>query len=65
MEVIGPVRVVHQYVNMPEQSAEFYNETTGTFEEVSAFSQPKKFSINDEFIWTFLTGARLPTSNGL
>lgn len=34
MEVIGPVRVVHQYVNMPEQSAEFYNETTGKFEEV-------------------------------
>ncbi|KMQ94923.1 neutral ceramidase-like protein [Lasius niger] len=34
MEVVGPVRVVHQYVNMPEQSAEFYNETTGQLEEV-------------------------------
>ncbi|KAM0726433.1 Neutral ceramidase [Formica fusca] len=34
MEVAGPVRVVHQYVNMPEQSAEFYNETTGKLEEV-------------------------------
>ncbi|XP_011170954.2 neutral ceramidase [Solenopsis invicta] len=33
-EVFGPVRVVHQYVDMPEQSAEFYNETTGNFEEV-------------------------------
>lgn len=36
VEVIGPVRVVHQYVNMPEQSAEFYNETTGKSEEVHA-----------------------------
>lgn len=34
MEVIGPVRVVHRYVNMPEQSAEFYNETTRKFEKV-------------------------------
>ncbi|TGZ52074.1 Neutral ceramidase [Temnothorax longispinosus] len=34
VEVIGPVRAVHQYVNMPEQSAEFYNETTRIFEEV-------------------------------
>lgn len=35
MEVIGPVRVVHRYVNMPEQSAEFYNETTRKFEKVN------------------------------
>ncbi|XP_029154974.1 neutral ceramidase [Nylanderia fulva] len=34
MEVVGPVRVAHQYVNMPEQTAEFYNETMGRFEEV-------------------------------
>lgn len=34
MEVVGPVRVVHQYVNMPEQTAEFFNETTGKLEEV-------------------------------
>ncbi|XP_011872578.1 PREDICTED: neutral ceramidase [Vollenhovia emeryi] len=34
VEVLGPVRTVHQYVNMPEQSAEFYNETIGKFEEV-------------------------------
>ncbi|XP_072745601.1 neutral ceramidase [Anoplolepis gracilipes] len=34
LEVAGPVRVVHQYVNMPEQSAEFYNTTTGKLEEV-------------------------------
>lgn len=34
MEVVGPVRVMHQYVNMPEQKAEFYNETTGKLEEV-------------------------------
>ncbi|KYN38173.1 Neutral ceramidase [Trachymyrmex septentrionalis] len=34
MEVIGPVRVVHQYINMPEQSAEFYNETTKKVEQV-------------------------------
>ncbi|XP_071554309.1 neutral ceramidase isoform X2 [Temnothorax nylanderi] len=34
VEVIGPVRAVHQYVNMPEQSAEFYNETTRKSEEV-------------------------------
>lgn len=33
-EVIGPVRVVHRYVNMPEQTAEFYNETTSKLEEV-------------------------------
>ncbi|KYN01821.1 Neutral ceramidase, partial [Cyphomyrmex costatus] len=34
VEVIGPLRVVHQYVNMPEQFAEFYNETTKKTEEV-------------------------------
>lgn len=34
VEVIGPVRVLHRYVNMPEQSAEFYNETTKKLEEV-------------------------------
>lgn len=34
MEIVGPVRVVHQYVNMPEQTAEFHNETTGKLEEV-------------------------------
>lgn len=34
MEVVGPMRVVHQYANMPEQTAEFYNETTGRVEEV-------------------------------
>lgn len=33
-EVVGPVRVIHRYVNMPEQSAEFYNETTKKMEEV-------------------------------
>lgn len=33
-EVIGPIRVVHRYVNMPEQTAEFYNETTRSVEEV-------------------------------
>lgn len=40
MEVAGPVRVVHQYVNMPEQSAEFYNETTGKLEEVNNGCRP-------------------------
>ncbi|XP_025992627.2 neutral ceramidase isoform X2 [Solenopsis invicta] len=34
VEVFGPIRAVHQYVDMPEQSAEFYNETTGKFENV-------------------------------
>ncbi|KAL0125798.1 hypothetical protein PUN28_004691 [Cardiocondyla obscurior] len=34
VEVIGPIRAVHQFVNMPEQSAEFLNETTGKVEEV-------------------------------
>ncbi|XP_011300650.1 neutral ceramidase [Fopius arisanus] len=34
-EVSGPVRVVHRYVNMPEQKAEYYNETTGRVEELS------------------------------
>lgn len=33
-EVIGPVRVVHRYVNMVKQSAEFYNTTTGQIEKV-------------------------------
>ncbi|XP_012227220.1 neutral ceramidase [Linepithema humile] len=33
-EVIGPVRVVHQYVDMPKQSAKYYNHTTGQIEEV-------------------------------
>ncbi|XP_053985097.1 neutral ceramidase [Hylaeus volcanicus] len=33
-EVIGPLRVVHRYVNMPEQTVEFYNETTGETEMV-------------------------------
>ncbi|XP_014475825.1 PREDICTED: neutral ceramidase [Dinoponera quadriceps] len=33
-EVVGPVRVVHRYVNMPEQSAEFYNGSTGQTEKV-------------------------------
>lgn len=35
VEVIGSVRVVHQYVNMPEQSALFYNETTDKVDEVN------------------------------
>lgn len=30
------MRVVHRYVNMPEQRAEHYNETTGRMEEVKA-----------------------------
>ena len=34
-EVRGPVRVIHRFVNMPEQTAEFYNETTKQFENVS------------------------------
>lgn len=33
-EVIGPLRVVHRYVNMAEQTAEFYNETTKETQEV-------------------------------
>ncbi|XP_034181151.2 neutral ceramidase isoform X2 [Osmia lignaria lignaria] len=33
-EVIGPLRVVHRYVNMAEQTAEFYNQTTGKTEMV-------------------------------
>ncbi|XP_043250741.1 neutral ceramidase [Colletes gigas] len=33
-EVIGPLRVVHRYVNMPEQTAEFYNDTTKKTEKV-------------------------------
>jgi hypothetical protein len=38
-EVIGPLRVVHQYVHMPEQSAEYYNRTTGQFEKVNSSCQ--------------------------
>ncbi|OAD57342.1 Neutral ceramidase [Eufriesea mexicana] len=33
-EVIGPLRVVHRYVNMVEQTAEYYNETTQKTETV-------------------------------
>ncbi|CAL7938819.1 unnamed protein product [Xylocopa violacea] len=33
-EVIGPLRVVHRYVNMAEQTAEYYNETTRRTEQV-------------------------------
>ncbi|XP_017893250.1 neutral ceramidase isoform X2 [Ceratina calcarata] len=33
-EVIGPLRVVHRYVNMVEQTAEFYNETSKEIEKV-------------------------------
>ncbi|XP_043588615.1 neutral ceramidase [Bombus pyrosoma] len=33
-EVIGPLRVVHRYVNMVEQTAEYYNETTRRTETV-------------------------------
>ncbi|XP_012141148.2 neutral ceramidase isoform X2 [Megachile rotundata] len=33
-EVIGPLRVVHRYVNMAEQTAEFYNHTSGRTETV-------------------------------
>lgn len=33
-EVIGPLRVVHQYVHMSNQTAEFYNETMGKIETV-------------------------------
>ena len=33
-EVIGPLLVVHRYVDMPTQSAEYYNETTRTTETV-------------------------------
>lgn len=33
-EVIGPLRVVHRYVNMVEQTAEYYNETTQRTETV-------------------------------
>ncbi|CAK9823728.1 Neutral ceramidase [Anthophora retusa] len=33
-EVIGPIRVVHRYVNMVEQTAEFYNSTTRKTEQV-------------------------------
>lgn len=33
-EVIGPVRVVHQFVDMPRQTAEFYNITSGNVEKV-------------------------------
>ncbi|XP_076761609.1 neutral ceramidase [Xylocopa sonorina] len=33
-EVIGPLRVVHRYVNMTEQTVEYYNETSRTFERV-------------------------------
>lgn len=44
MEVVGPVRVVHQYVNMPEQTAEFYNETTGKVEEVRGCTSAMGYS---------------------
>lgn len=37
-EVIGPLRVVHRYVNMVEQTAEYYNETTQRTETVSQIS---------------------------
>ncbi|XP_011498417.1 PREDICTED: neutral ceramidase [Ceratosolen solmsi marchali] len=33
-EVKGPVRVVHRFVEMPKQKANFYNETTKKMEEV-------------------------------
>ncbi|XP_014616337.1 PREDICTED: neutral ceramidase [Polistes canadensis] len=33
-EVVGPIRVVHQFVDMPKESATFYNKTTGEFEKV-------------------------------
>ena len=35
-EVKGPVRVVHRYVDMPKQKANFYNATTKKVEEVIA-----------------------------
>ncbi|XP_014217171.1 neutral ceramidase isoform X2 [Copidosoma floridanum] len=31
-EVVGPVRVVHRFVDMPNQNATFYNETSGEVE---------------------------------
>ncbi|XP_012268113.2 neutral ceramidase [Athalia rosae] len=34
-EVTGPIRVIHQYVRMTEQTAQFYNESTKSFEEVT------------------------------
>ncbi|XP_046412285.1 neutral ceramidase [Neodiprion fabricii] len=34
-EVTGPIRVIHQYIRMPEQEAEFFNETTGNVENVT------------------------------
>ncbi|XP_043667870.1 neutral ceramidase [Vespula pensylvanica] len=33
-EVIGSIRVVHQFVDMPKESATFYNTTTGEIQEV-------------------------------
>ncbi|XP_066591652.1 neutral ceramidase [Prorops nasuta] len=33
-EVVGPLRVVHRFVNMVNQTAEFFNESTGRVEEV-------------------------------
>lgn len=72
MEVVGPVRVVHQYVNMPEQSAEFYNETTGQIEEVNNGYHPQYCCLNENYyrynggIYSgFLTGSRLQACDGL
>lgn len=33
-EIIGPIRIVHRYVDMTKQKAKFYNETTNEDEEV-------------------------------
>lgn len=71
MEIVGPLRVVHQYVNMPEQTAEFLNETTGKLEEVStrrniiverkADSREREKNLRA----VLPTGARLHTRDGL
>ncbi|XP_043269436.1 neutral ceramidase [Venturia canescens] len=34
-EIRGPLRVVHRFVDMPKQTAEFYNETTKLIEQVT------------------------------
>lgn len=67
-EVVGPVRVIHRYVNMPEQSAEFYNETTKKIEEVNinCYSvDRRKIVVRIYSGYYFSTGARLRTGHGL
>ncbi|XP_014217172.1 neutral ceramidase isoform X3 [Copidosoma floridanum] len=43
-EVVGPVRVVHRFVDMPNQNATFYNETSGEVETVTGCSPAMGYS---------------------